>query len=79
MFIKAIDKVDDIVIIHICKRFYIINNLKVNILIDINILRTEDIDLKFFTDEMIFINYKNIMISIQVWYENNILYISLSI
>ena len=64
MFIKAIDEVDDTVIVHMCKKFYMINNLKVNMLIGTNILRMKDIDLKFFTDEMVFINHKNIIILI---------------
>ena len=64
MFIKATDEADNIIIVHICKKFYVINNLKINMLIDIDILRTENIDLKFSTDEMIFINHKNITASI---------------
>ena len=60
MFIKAIDETNDIIIIHMCKEFYVINDLKVNMLIDINILRTEDIDLKFSINEMIFINHKSV-------------------
>ena len=66
IFIKAIDEVDDTVIIHMCKKFHVINDLKVNMLISTNILRTEDIDLKFSTDEMIFINHKNATASMQV-------------
>ena len=60
MFIKTTDETDNIIIVYICKEFHVINNLKINMLIDINILRTEDINLKFSTDEMIFINHKGI-------------------
>ena len=38
MFIKATDETDDIIIVYMCKKFYVINNLKINMLIDINIL-----------------------------------------
>ena len=79
MFIKAIDETDDTVIVHMCKKFHVINDLKINMLIDTDILRTEDIDLKFSTDEMIFINHKNITALMQVQYENNILHTSFSI
>ena len=79
MFIKATDEADDTVIIHMCKKFYVINNLKVNMLISTDILRMKDIDLKFSMNEMIFINHKGATASIQVQYENNILHISLSI
>ena len=66
MFIKAIDKINDIIIVYMYKKFYVINNLKVNMLIGINILKTEDINLKFSTNEMIFINYKDITALIQI-------------
>ena len=66
IFIKATDKVNDIIIIHMCKKFYVINNLKINMLIDIDILKTENINLKFFINKMIFINYKDITVSMQV-------------
>ena len=62
MFIKVTDKADNIVIIHMCKKFHVINDLKINMLIDTDILKTEDINLKFFINEMIFINHKGIMI-----------------
>ena len=48
-------------------------------LIDTDILRTKNINLKFSTDEMIFINHKNAMTSMQIQYENNILHTPLSI
>ena len=79
IFIKVTDKVDDTVIVHMCKEFHVINDLKVNILIDTDILRTEDINLKFFINEMIFINHKDITASMWVWYKNNILHTPLSI
>ena len=63
IFIKATDKVNDTVIIHMCKKFHVINNLKVNMLIGTDILRMEDIDLKFSINEMIFINYKSTTVS----------------
>ena len=63
IFIKATDKADDTIIIYICKKFYVINNLKVNMLIDINILRMEDINLKFSINEIIFINHKGTITS----------------
>ena len=66
MFIKITDVVSDIIIVHMCKKFHVINDLKINILIDTDILRTEDIDLKFFTDEIIFINHKDIITSMQI-------------
>ena len=46
-----------------CKEFYIINNLKVNMLIDTNILRIKDINIKFFINEIIFINHKDVTAS----------------
>ena len=79
IFIKAINEVSDTVIVHMCKKFYVINNLKINMLIGTNILRMKDIDLKFSTDEMIFINHKNATALMQVQYKNNILYILFSI
>lgn len=60
MFIKITAENDDTVIVYMCKKFHVINNLKANMLIDTDILRTEDIDLKFSIDEMIFINHKSI-------------------
>ena len=66
MFIKATDKADDTVIIYICKKFHVINDLKVNMLIDTDILRTEDINLKFSTNEIVFINHKSATASMQV-------------
>ena len=63
MFIKATDKVDNIVIIHMCKKFYVINDLKVNMLIDTDILKMKNIDLKFFMNKMIFTNHKDVIIS----------------
>ena len=63
MFIKVIDETDDIIIIHMCKKFYVINDLKVNMLIGTDILKTEDINLKFLTDKIIFINHKSITTS----------------
>ena len=63
MFIKATNEADDIIIIYMCKEFYVINNLKVNILIGTDILRMENINLKFFMNEMVFINYKSVTIS----------------
>ena len=59
MFIKITDEADDTVIVHMCKEFHMINDLKANMLIDTDILRMEDINLKFSTDKMIFINHKN--------------------
>ena len=79
MFIKATDEVGDTVIVYICKKFYVINNLKVNMLIGTDILRMEDIDLKFSTDEIIFINHKGATALMQVWYKNNILHTPFSI
>ena len=79
MFIKATDEADDTVIVHICKEFHVVSDLKVNMLINTNILRTEDIDLKFSTDEMVFINHKDVMISMWVQYEDNILHTPFSI
>ena len=79
MFIKATDEANDTVIIHMCKKFHVINDLKVNMLIGTDILRMKNIDLKFFMNEMIFINYKGITALMQVWYENNILHTPLSI
>ena len=64
MFIKTTNETDDIIIVHMCKKFYMINDLKANMLIGTNILRTEDINLKFSINEMIFINHKNITASI---------------
>ena len=66
MFIKATDEADDIIIVHMCKEFYVINDLKVNMLIDTDILRMKDINLKFFMNEMIFINHKGAIISMQI-------------
>ena len=66
MFIKATDEADDTVIVHMCKKFHVINDLKINMLIDTDILRIKDINLKFSTNEMIFINYKGITVSMQV-------------
>ena len=63
MFIKATDEAGDIIIVHMCKKFHVINNLKVNMLINTDILRTEDINLKFFINEMIFINHKGTIVS----------------
>ena len=63
IFIKVTDKADDTVIIHICKKFYVVNDLKINMLIDTDILRTEDINLKFSINKMIFINHKGITAS----------------
>ena len=60
MFIKATDKVSDIIIIHMCKEFYMINDLKVNMLINTDILRMKNINLKFFINKIIFINYKSV-------------------
>ena len=79
IFIKAIDKTDNTVIIHMCKKFHVINDLKANMLISTNILKMKNIDLKFFINEMIFINYKNFMISMQIQYKDNILHIPFSI
>ena len=66
MFIKAINEADDIIIVYICKKFHMINDLKINMLIGTDILKTKDIDLKFFTNEMIFINHKSTTASMQV-------------
>ena len=63
IFIKAIDKADNIIIVHMCKKFHVINNLKVNMLIDTDILKMKDINLKFSTNKMIFINHKNTIAS----------------
>ena len=79
MFIKATDETDDIIIVHMCKEFHVINDLKVNILIGTDILRTEDINLKFSTDEMIFTNHKDVTAPMWVWYKDNILHTPLSI
>ena len=79
MFIKTINKVDDTIIVYICKKFYVINDLKVNILIGTNILRTEDINLKFSTNEIVFINHKNTTALMQIQYKNNILHIPFNI
>ena len=43
-----------------CKKFHVINDLKINMLIDINVLKMKNINLKFFTDKIIFINHKNV-------------------
>ena len=48
-------------------------------LIDTDILRTKNIDLKFSTDKMVFTNHKDTMISMQVQYKNNILHTPLNI
>ena len=66
MFIKATDETDDIIIVHMCKKFYVINNLKINMLIGTDILKTENINLKFFTNKIIFINHKSVMTLMQV-------------
>ena len=58
MFIKTTNKADDTVIVHMCKKFYVVNDLKANMLIGTDILRTEDINLKFSMNEMVFINHK---------------------
>ena len=63
MFIKVTDETNDTVIVHMCKEFYVINNLKVNILIGTDILKMKDIDLKFSINEIIFINYKDVTAS----------------
>ena len=63
MFIKITDEADDTVIVHICKKFHVINDLKVNMLISTDILKMKDINLKFFINEIIFINYKGIIAS----------------
>ena len=63
IFIKITNEADDIIIVHMCKKFYVINNLKANMLINTDILRMKDINLKFFTNEIIFINYKNVITS----------------
>ena len=79
MFIKATDEADDIIIVHMCKEFHVVSNLKVNMLINTDILRMEDIDLKFSMNEMVFINHKGAMASMWVQYEDNILHTFLSI
>ena len=61
MFIKAINEAGDTVIVHICKKFHVISDLKANMLIDTDILRMEDIDLKFSINEMVFTNHKGAM------------------
>lgn len=66
MFIKAVAENNDTVIVYMCKEFHVINDLKVNMLINIDILKTEDINFKFSIDEMIFINYKGVTASMQV-------------
>ena len=60
IFIKTTAENNDTIIIHICKKFYVINDLKANMLINTDILRMKDINLKFSTNEMIFNNYKSV-------------------
>ena len=58
---KRISK-EKLIIIKFTREIYVINNLKVNLLIKINLLKLEDIIINLFNKNIIFSKYENIAI-----------------
>ena len=61
-----------LVIIKFIRDVYMIDNFKINILIEINILKLKNVIINLFNKNVIFFKYKNIFIFVQIIVRNNI-------
>ena len=63
-YIKNLILEEKLVIIKYTWDIYIVDNLKINLFIEINILELEEAIINLFKEKIVFIKYKNVIISI---------------
>ena len=61
-----------LIIIKFIKNIHVINNLKINLLIKINIFNSKKIIINLFKKSIIFTKYQNVFIFIQFTSRNNV-------